>query len=78
MAKMLEVSNPFLAVYEVDGKLRCMIHPSGSADSYMAYGLIVADIVRHVAIAFRVDEEAVWRWVEKERKNPTTAIKEID
>ena len=35
---------------------------------------MICDLVRHVAGAFKVDEAAVWEWVEKERHNPTDQI----
>jgi hypothetical protein len=35
---------------------------------------LIADLVRHVARAFKVSEGDVWKWVDKERGHPTTAI----
>jgi hypothetical protein len=35
---------------------------------------VICDIVRHVARAFDVDEDAVWDWINRERFNPTTTI----
>jgi hypothetical protein len=36
--------------------------------------LLVCDLVRHVARAFKIEENDVWEWVDKERRNPTTEI----
>lgn len=41
---------------------------------YEHYGLIVCDLVRHVAAAFKVDEDDVWTWVDRERHHHTTDI----
>jgi hypothetical protein len=39
-----------------------------------SFGLLVCDLVRHIANAYQVRESQVWRWVDKERRRPTTAI----
>jgi hypothetical protein len=44
------------------------------ANPLLVYGLLIADLVRHVARAFKVGEDAVWEWVDKERGHPTTPI----
>ncbi len=73
-ATSIPVVNPYLIIYK-DGLNRnvCRIHPpAGSTHEH--YGMLICDIVRHVSRAFEVNEEAVWEWVERERRNPTTAI----
>ena len=50
------------------------LHPSERCPTYETYGLLDADLVRHVARAFDVGEEDVWQWVDKERHHPTTKI----
>jgi len=54
------------------GDVVCHIHPQGY--THEQYGLLVCDLVRHVAMAFKVKEDAVWEWVDKERHHNTTAI----
>lgn len=71
------VREPLVIIYRDHGQLVTMIHPSATEDSYEGYGLILCDLVRHVARAFHVAEEAVWEWVDRERARPTTAINEI-
>ncbi len=56
-----------------DGKVVCQIHPAKGLD-HTHYGLVICDLVRHVARAFRVDEDEVWKWVDKERRHPTTDV----
>ena len=56
------------------GDVQCHIYPSERCPTHEEYGLLVADLVRHVARAFNVGEEDVWEWVDKERRHPTTAI----
>ena len=40
--------------------------------------MAVCDLVRHVAKAFKVEEDAVWQWVDMERHNPTTTIEQAN
>ena len=56
-----------------DGKIITAICNDGTL-SYEHFGLIVADVARHVARAFKVSEDEVWEWVDKERANPTTEL----
>jgi hypothetical protein len=41
------------------------------------YGILICDLVRHVANAFEVNESAVWEWVDQERNRPTDTSIEI-
>lgn len=43
-------------------------------DRYESYGLLIYDLLRHVARAFQVSENEVWEWVKRERAHPTTDI----
>jgi hypothetical protein len=66
--------NPLLIMYvrpDAPDYLTCAIHPRRT-DTYADYGMMVCDIVRHIANAFGVPEAEVWRHVEKERRQPTT------
>lgn len=45
-----------------------------SVMGYQGYALIIADTVRHLAKAYKVDEKTVWHEVDKERNFPTTGI----
>lgn len=67
------IKQPLVSMFEQDHKIVCHIHPR-EGDSYKGYGILIADLVRHVANAFKVDEDDVWKWVDKERDNPTTTI----
>jgi hypothetical protein len=69
------IEQPLVIMFEADGGIVCHIHPSNKANSHEHYGLLICDLVRHVAHAFKVDEDDVWEWVDKERKNPTTEVK---
>jgi len=62
---------PLLILFKDGDRMTCHIHPSEKYD-YRAYGLIICDMVRHIANAFEVPEESVWEWVDKERHDPTT------
>jgi hypothetical protein len=70
----MRIENPLVIMFEHEGQIVCHIHPSDNANSHEHYGLIICDLVRHVARAFKVEEDDVWEWVEKERHNPTTDL----
>jgi len=73
--KAMRIEQPLVIMFEHAGEIVCHIHPSERAKSHQEYGLIVCDLVRHVARAFKVEEGDVWEWVDKERRNPTTGIR---
>jgi hypothetical protein len=60
-------------MFRQDDNVVCHIHPDKD-DSHRHYGLLICDLVRHVAKAFKVHEDDVWEWVDKERDRPTTDI----
>jgi len=59
-------------VRQADRKTRISIYSHGM--NHQHFGLLVCDIVRNIALAFDVSEDAVWEWVDKERSHPTTDI----
>jgi hypothetical protein len=67
------LENPLVVIFQQDGKVVCNIHPAPGLD-HKHYGLVICDLVRHVARAFHVGEDDVWKWVDKERRKPTTDI----
>ena len=73
IAKPLRIEKPLVLMFEQDGQTICHIHPAASYD-HRQYGLLICDLVRHTARAFGVAEDEVWKWVDKERSNPTTDI----
>ena len=72
--KAVRIEQPLVIMFEQAGQIVCHIHPSRKAASHREYGLVICDLVRHVARAFKVEEEDVWEWVEKERRKPTSEI----
>jgi hypothetical protein len=69
------IENPLVIMFaDESGNVLCHLHPSEQCPTHESYGLLIADLVRHVARAFDVGEEEVWEWVDKERHHPTTAI----
>jgi len=75
--KPIVVEQPLVIMFEADGRVVCHIHPSQTASSHEHYGLLICDLVRHVARAFKVDEADVWEWIDKERRNPTTDVQRV-
>ena len=41
------------------------------------FGMLLCDILRHGAKAFKIEDELIWEWVDRERNNPTTPIYEV-
>jgi hypothetical protein len=67
------LKDPLVVMFQQDGQLVCHIHPAEGID-HRHYGLAICDLVRHVARAFKVEEDEVWEWVDKERRRPTSDI----
>ena len=62
--------NPLVIIFEnKEGTFTCAIHPD---DKYKPsiYGVIINDLVQHIANAFSVREAEVWKWVDTERFHP--------
>ena len=75
MSEEMKIDSPLIIVFEDDGAVQTHIHPGKL--SYEEYGVLVADLVRHIARAFDVHEDHVWEWVDKERYKPTTPVEEL-
>ena len=71
------IKSPLIIVFESEGKVVTHLHTSESCDTYESFGLLICDVVRHVAKNFKVPEEDVWEWVDKERVQPTTLIERV-
>jgi hypothetical protein len=67
------VEEPLVVMWrDSDRSINCLIYPRDY--KHDAYGLLVCDLVRHIANAFKVHENDVWKWVDKERFHHTTPI----
>lgn len=60
---------------EKGGKVITMINKD-AYNTAGAFAIIACDLVRHTAKAFKIKEEEVWAWVDKERNKPTGDIYE--
>jgi hypothetical protein len=70
----IEIKDPLIIMFQSDEGTVCRLSaPEGYG--HEMYGLLVCDIVRNVADAFKVDEDSVWEWVDKERHHHTTDIR---
>jgi hypothetical protein len=68
-AQMIE--RPLVIMFQTDDmKTLCHLHPPFDW-SHKHYGILICDLVRHVAAMFHCTEDKVWYWVDKERRNPT-------
>ena len=71
------IEQPLVLIFlEPGGSMITHLHPA-EGFSHESYGLIVCDLVRHIAAAFDVDEADVWEWVGKERRHQTSDIKRL-
>jgi hypothetical protein len=74
MPETFQIENPLVVMFiGPDKSVVTHIHPA-SGYTHRSYGLLIADLVQHVARAYKVPEGAVWEWVDKERANPTTTV----
>ena len=68
------VDHPMVIIFrDQDGEPETHIHPCPE-DTYAEYGIIICDLVRHVARCYGVAETAVWQWVDAERNRPTAPL----
>jgi hypothetical protein len=74
--KPLKIHNPIIICFKNDDEM-IQTHLYPSERTYQQYGILVADVVRHVAKAFKVHEDDVWEWVDKERYRQTSPVVEI-
>lgn len=74
MAKQMRISDPLVIMFrEPGGNVVTHIHPPPDLN-HEAFGILVCDLVRHIANAYQLRDDEVWRWVDKERRRPTSAI----
>jgi hypothetical protein len=71
--QVMIIENPLIIVFK-EGDKNIFRIDNREDDGHQGYGLLICDLVRHVAKAFKVDEDDVWRWVDGERYHPTTEI----
>ncbi len=71
----MTITRPLILMFkeneDVNGNVLCHLYPPDGF-GYEAYGLLVCDLVRHIASAFNVEEDDVWEWVDQERSRPTS------
>jgi len=71
----MRIEKPLVVVFQNDeGLIQTHLWPGER--NYQQYGILIADIVRHVANAFKVHENDVWEWVDKERYHQTSPVTE--
>ena len=74
--QMNEGIDMLVAMYRAKGQteITTQLFKDVEGYGYQHFGLLVVDLVRHVAAAFDVAEDDVWEWVDKERRHPTSPI----
>ncbi len=71
----MKIEKQLIICFENDGKIQTHLFPGER--SYQQYGILIADVVRHVANAFKIHEDGVWEWVDKERYHQTSPVVEV-
>jgi hypothetical protein len=71
--QMIAIADPILIVFKADGKTVTRLHPPADY-SHEIYGILVADIIRHIANWFQVEPKDILEWTVKELESPTTDI----
>ena len=71
----MKIEKPLIVVFENDGKIQTHLYPGERSSAQ--YGILIADVVRHVAKAFNVHENDIWEWVDKERYRQTSPVTEL-
>jgi hypothetical protein len=72
----MKIENPLVVVFENDdGNMQTHLIPGERG--YEQFGILCADLVRHVANAFKVPDDDVWEWVDKERYRQTSPVIEL-
>jgi hypothetical protein len=73
--RVMSIDSPLIIVFENDGDIQTHIYPADM--DHKDYGALIATLVRHIANAFKVNENEVWESVDEERYNPTTPAAEF-
>ena len=69
----MRIEQPLVLMFRApDGTVITHLYPGDLKVSH--YGILVADLVRNIAAHFKVDDSAVWSWVDRERDNPTSPV----
>lgn len=70
----ISIERPWVIAHQLpSNKLEVIL--SGPEDATVgAFSIVAADIIRHIARHFDVDEHDVLRWVDREIANPTSNI----
>ena len=71
----IRIEDPLVIMFrDHAGEIITRIHRPKDFD-HTHYGILVCDLVRHIARAVKVNENDVWEVVEKERANPTSGVR---
>ena len=72
----MKIEKPLIICFENDeGNVQTHLYPAER--TYGQYGILIADVVRHVANAFKIHENDRWEWVDKERYRQTGPVIEV-
>ena len=70
---IIPIVDPWIIVHQPEDKLETIL--AGPPDTnYERFGIVIADVIRHVANRFNVEEADVMNWVNREIDDPTTEL----
>lgn len=68
------IKQPYVIIYEgEENNVACELHAPKDF-THQHYGLLIADLIRHVANHYKVDEDEILDWIKREIYTPTTKI----
>lgn len=78
----MAISAPYVIVFEAEGSTQYHFHPpkevaGNQGKGIMFYGMLMSDIVRHVAQMYEVPPDTIWQAVDMERQAPTGNVEEV-
>ena len=69
-----QLKQPLLLMFKTpQDKVQCHLYPEEGM-THEHYGLLICDLIRHVAACFKVSEDDIFEWIERERDKPTTKL----
>lgn len=68
------IALPWIIAHEIENAKLQVILAGPPGAGHEQFGLVICDIIRHVAQHFEVDEADVWHWIQREMDKPTTTL----
>jgi hypothetical protein len=60
-SSLFAIEKLIIVVHESNNKNQCLLFPNPQCADHQGYAILAADLVRHIAKAFHVAEDVVWK-----------------